>query len=168
MINDRGCVLLCSCGQVHIMFPLCVLQANWPKLLLTLIIELCWQISCFVVWQGSLEDYRKASQILTDKVGADTPPEILNNIGALYYKLGQYDESKVGQVTLAHSHVTWSSVLTNNSCCFNCLIVYNFLVVCGGCIPIAMSQFLPCPHQPQSIQQTFLVKSRVHYITHPL
>lgn len=57
--------------------------------------------------QGSLEDYQKASQILTDKVGADTPPEILNNIGALCYKLGQYDESKVLTPPPPHTHVPY-------------------------------------------------------------
>lgn len=45
--------------------------------------------------QGALDAYNKASQILTEKVGADIPPEILNNIGALYFKLGNLDEAKV-------------------------------------------------------------------------
>lgn len=45
--------------------------------------------------QGALDAYNKASQILTDKVGADIPPEILNNIGALYFKLGDLEEAKV-------------------------------------------------------------------------
>ena len=47
--------------------------------------------------QGALQAYEKASQILTDKVGADIPPEILNNIGALHFKLGNLEESKVSE-----------------------------------------------------------------------
>lgn len=45
--------------------------------------------------QGALQAYEKASHILTDKVGADIPPEILNNIGALHYKLDNLEEAKV-------------------------------------------------------------------------
>ena len=41
--------------------------------------------------QASLSAYQKASELLTDTVGADTPPEILNNIGALQFKLGNYE-----------------------------------------------------------------------------
>ena len=47
--------------------------------------------------QGALQAYEKASQILTDSVGADIPPEILNNIGALYHKLDNLEEAKVRQ-----------------------------------------------------------------------
>ena len=47
--------------------------------------------------QGALQAYEKASQILTDKVGADIPPEILNNTGALHFKLGNLEESKVSE-----------------------------------------------------------------------
>jgi len=49
--------------------------------------------------QGSLDAYNKASHILTDKVGADIPPEILNNIGALYFKQGKLEEAKVRRRT---------------------------------------------------------------------
>ena len=45
--------------------------------------------------QGALQAYEKASQILTDSVGADIPPEILNNIGALHHKLDNLEEAKV-------------------------------------------------------------------------
>ncbi len=55
--------------------------------------------------QGALDAYNKASQILTDNVGADIPPEILNNIGALYFKLGDLEEAKV-QKSLG-AKVTW-------------------------------------------------------------
>ncbi len=51
--------------------------------------------SCTLTFQGALDAYNKASQILTDKVGADIPPEILNNIGALHFKMGHLDEAKV-------------------------------------------------------------------------
>ena len=37
--------------------------------------------------QGALQAYEKASQILTDKVGADILLKILKNIGALHFKL---------------------------------------------------------------------------------
>ena len=47
--------------------------------------------------QGALQAYEKASQILTDSVGADIPPEILNNIGALHHKLDNLEEAKVIQ-----------------------------------------------------------------------
>ncbi len=39
-----------------------------------------------LVVYGSVDAYYKSSHILTDKVGADIPPEILNGIGALYFK----------------------------------------------------------------------------------
>ena len=45
--------------------------------------------------QGALQAYDKASLILTDKVGADVPPEILNNMGALHFKQGNLEEAKV-------------------------------------------------------------------------
>ena len=43
--------------------------------------------------QGALQAYEKASQILTDSVGADIPPEILSNIGALHHKLDNLEEA---------------------------------------------------------------------------
>ena len=45
--------------------------------------------------QGALQAYEKASSILTDTVGVDIPPEILNNIGALHFKLENFQEAKV-------------------------------------------------------------------------
>ena len=50
--------------------------------------------------QGALQAYEKASHILTDKVGADIPPEILNNIGALHHKLDNLEEAKVSLNTV--------------------------------------------------------------------
>lgn len=43
--------------------------------------------------QGSLNAYRTATNILTEKVKAEIPPEILNNVGALHYRLGNLDEA---------------------------------------------------------------------------
>ncbi len=48
-----------------------------------------------LVVSGSLDAYYKSSHILTDKVGADIPPEMLNSIGALYFKLGKLDHAMV-------------------------------------------------------------------------
>ena len=45
--------------------------------------------------QSALQAYEKASHILTDKVRANIPPEILNNIGALHHKLDNLEEAKV-------------------------------------------------------------------------
>ena len=61
--------------------------------------------------QGALQAYEKASQILTDKVGADIPPEILNNIGALHFKLGNLEESKVSEHESTNS--CWNTALTS-------------------------------------------------------
>lgn len=65
-------------------------------------------LGIFLVWlnfchcvilaiQGALQVYEKASQILKDSVGADIPPEILSNIGALHHKLDNLEEAKVSQ-----------------------------------------------------------------------
>ncbi|XP_033095970.1 RNA polymerase-associated protein CTR9 homolog [Anneissia japonica] len=44
--------------------------------------------------QGALSAYGTATRILKEKVQADVPPEILNNVGALHYRLGNLQESK--------------------------------------------------------------------------
>lgn len=44
--------------------------------------------------QGSLQAYATATHILADKVNADIPPEILNNVAALHYRLESLDEAK--------------------------------------------------------------------------
>nr|CAD7428935.1 unnamed protein product [Timema monikensis] len=44
--------------------------------------------------QGALSAYGTATKILRDKVQAEIPPEILNNVGALHYRLGNLPEAK--------------------------------------------------------------------------
>lgn len=44
--------------------------------------------------QGSLQAYATATQILKDKVNDDIPPEILNNVAALHYRLENLIEAK--------------------------------------------------------------------------
>ncbi len=44
---------------------------------------------------GSLAAYQKAIEILRDQVGTDIPPEILNNVGALYFKPGKLVSSNI-------------------------------------------------------------------------
>lgn len=65
--------------------------------------------------QGALQAYEKASSILTDTVGVDIPPEILNNIGALHFKLENFQEAKV------HVHVY-------TCMCLLCLIVGSYYI----------------------------------------
>lgn len=43
----------------------------------------------------ALSAYHTATTILTDKVEAEVPPEILNNVAALHFKQGNLQESKV-------------------------------------------------------------------------
>lgn len=43
--------------------------------------------------QGSLQAYATATHILTEKVRADIPPEILNNVAALHYRLGNLSKA---------------------------------------------------------------------------
>ena len=44
--------------------------------------------------QASLQAYGTATGILQDKVKADIPPEILNNVAALHFRLGSLDEAR--------------------------------------------------------------------------
>ncbi|XP_065646926.1 RNA polymerase-associated protein CTR9 homolog isoform X3 [Hydra vulgaris] len=44
--------------------------------------------------QAALSAYGAASRILKEKVEADVPPEILNNVGALHFRLGNLNEAK--------------------------------------------------------------------------
>ncbi|XP_061670523.1 RNA polymerase-associated protein CTR9 homolog [Syngnathoides biaculeatus] len=44
--------------------------------------------------QGALSAYGTATRILQEKVQADVPPEILNNLGALHFRLGNLEEAK--------------------------------------------------------------------------
>jgi RNA polymerase-associated protein CTR9 len=45
--------------------------------------------------QGALAAYGTAISILTDKVEAEIPPEIRNNVAALHFRLGNLDAAKV-------------------------------------------------------------------------
>lgn len=45
--------------------------------------------------QAALEAYGTSSNLLKEKVQADVPPEILNNVGALHFRLGNLKEAKV-------------------------------------------------------------------------
>ncbi|CAH1786982.1 unnamed protein product [Owenia fusiformis] len=44
--------------------------------------------------QGALGAYGTATRILKDKVHADVPPEILNNVAALHFRMGNFKEAK--------------------------------------------------------------------------
>ncbi|KAL5007726.1 hypothetical protein ScPMuIL_016532 [Solemya velum] len=44
--------------------------------------------------QGALSAYGTATRILKEKVEADVPPEILNNVAALHFRLGNLQEAK--------------------------------------------------------------------------
>ncbi|XP_076114425.1 RNA polymerase-associated protein CTR9 homolog [Mytilus galloprovincialis] len=44
--------------------------------------------------QGALSAYGKATTILKEKIEADVPPEILNNVAALHFRLGNLQEAK--------------------------------------------------------------------------
>merc|ERR1719210_96984 len=44
--------------------------------------------------QESWKSYKTATRILQDKVEAEVPPEILNNVGSLNFRLGKLDEAK--------------------------------------------------------------------------
>ncbi|KXJ22497.1 RNA polymerase-associated protein CTR9-like [Exaiptasia diaphana] len=44
--------------------------------------------------QAALEAYGTSSNLLKEKVQADVPPEILNNVGALHFRLGNLKEAK--------------------------------------------------------------------------
>lgn len=48
----------------------------------------------FTTIQGSLNAYSTAMKILKEKVNADIPAEILNNVAALHYRLGNLIEAK--------------------------------------------------------------------------
>lgn len=48
-----------------------------------------------MLWQGALSAYGTATRILKEKVEADVPPEILNNVAALHFRLGNLQEARV-------------------------------------------------------------------------
>jgi len=43
---------------------------------------------------ASLQSYKTATRILQDKVEADVPPEILNNVGSLHFRLNKLQDAK--------------------------------------------------------------------------
>lgn len=45
--------------------------------------------------QGSLQAYATATHILKDKVKEDIPPEILNNVAALHYRMDNLSEARI-------------------------------------------------------------------------
>lgn len=47
--------------------------------------------------QGALAAYGTATRILKEKVEADVPPEILNNVAALHFRLGNLLDAKVNK-----------------------------------------------------------------------
>lgn len=44
--------------------------------------------------QGALNAYAAATKILKENIKEDVPPEILNNVASLHYRIGNYDEAK--------------------------------------------------------------------------
>ena len=65
--------------------------------------------------QGALSAYGTATRILQEKVQADVPPEILNNLGALHFRLGNLGEAKVD--------IQWIYIIFT---CFFQLYTYNY------------------------------------------
>ena len=53
----------------------------------------------FLFTRQALQAYHTAVRILTDSVETEVPPEILNNVAALHFRLGNLKEAKV---TTAH------------------------------------------------------------------
>lgn len=49
--------------------------------------------------QNSLKMYLKVCELLQYKIQVDVPAEILNNIGSLYYVMGNLFEAKVNKQT---------------------------------------------------------------------
>jgi len=63
-------------------------------IVITLICDVVVDVSGTVL-QGALSAYGTATRILKEKVEADVPPEIFNNVGALHFRLGNLQEAKV-------------------------------------------------------------------------
>lgn len=68
--------------------------------------------------QGALSAYGTATRILQEKVQADVPPEILNNVGALHFRLGNLGEAKVKKQNLPFFYA-WPSCRHLLSCIHN-------------------------------------------------
>lgn len=52
--------------------------------------------------QGALSAYGTATRILKEKVEADVPPEILNNVAALHFRLGNLQEARVRSLNVSY------------------------------------------------------------------
>jgi len=52
-------------------------------------------LSKSILFQGALTAYGKATSILREKIEADVPPEILNNVAALHFRLGNLNDAQV-------------------------------------------------------------------------
>lgn len=55
--------------------------------------------------QGALSAYGTATRILKEKVEADVPPEILNNVAALHFRLGNLQEARVSTCSDSDSEI---------------------------------------------------------------
>lgn len=66
--------------------------------------------------QGALSAYGTATRILQEKVQADVPPEILNNLGALHFRLGNLGEAKVDDNIECFTSLGCVNVVSNLGC----------------------------------------------------
>lgn len=78
--------------MLFISYLMCFLSACWSVCLTHFHLHL---ILLTLKIQGALSAYGTATRILQEKVQADVPPEILNNVGALHFRLGNLGEAKV-------------------------------------------------------------------------
>lgn len=46
-------------------------------------------------YQNSLDAYSRAVKLFTESIEVETPPEILNNIGSLHFRLGNLEGAEV-------------------------------------------------------------------------
>ena len=80
--------------------------------------------------QGALSAYGIATKILKEKVHEDIPPEILNNVASLHYRLGNIDEAKRYYDAAYHSA---SNELANDKIYYSAIMVtisYNLARQC--------------------------------------
>lgn len=66
--------------------------------------------------QGALSAYGTATEILKEKVEADVPPEILNNVAALHYRLGNLQDAKV---CIFKKYLQWEEGVKSFECVCN-------------------------------------------------
>lgn len=60
---------------------------------------------------AALNAYGTATRILKEKVEADIPPEILNNVGALHYRFVSYLSFFLNPSLIFHLNITFTVVL---------------------------------------------------------